>query len=264
MYGLAVPAVDRQFADVMTMLRRKGLLDDAIVVVLSDHGEALGKRSDSLMGRYGKPDEIGHSMWGHGTSVLSPHQFQVLLAVRGFGSVDTAGPARLRVPASLEDIKPTIMDFLGATPDEIGPVDGMSLRALIEGATPAPAILERIRFTETDVNTPKLLAGQIDEKGLIREAASFYEVEPTRGWSQLRKDRLPILLDRKQRAAMQGDFLLAAVPRDTKTGQFDYVFLDRKLPVPVRFRERPDATRAPEAARLWDALHSRFPGELDG
>jgi len=264
MYGFAVPAVDRQFASLMEILRRKGLLDNAIVIVLSDHGEALGKRSDSLMARYGKPQEIGASMWGHGTSVLSPHQFQVLFAVRGFGSANTGEPARLGVPASLEDIKPTVMDLLGARPAEIGPVDGVSLRALIEGATPTPAMHERIRFTETDVNTPKLLAGQIDEKGLIREAASFYEIEPQRGWSQLRSDRLPILLDRKQRAAMLGDLMLAAIPREAEPGRYDYILLDRQLPLPRRLSARPDPAVHPEAVRLWDALHDRFPGELEG
>ena len=264
MYGLAVPAVDRQFADVMAMLRRKGLLDNAIVVVLSDHGEALGKRSDSIMGRFGTPDEIGHSMWGHGTSVLSPNQFQVLFAFRGFGAAGLQGPARIDAPASLEDLKPTVMDLLGARPAEIGPVDGRSLRGILEGGAPGPEVVDRIRYTETDVNTPKLLAGQIDEKGLIREAASFYEIEPSRGWAQLRRDKLRIILDRKERAAMQGDFLLAAIPSETKTGQFEYVFLDRRLPVPMRFRTRPDEARLPEAAHLWDALHARFHGELGG
>jgi len=264
MYGFAVPAVDRQFASVIDMLERKGLLENAIVVVLSDHGEALGQRSDSILGRFGKPDEIGRSMWGHGTSVLSPRQFQVLFAFRGFGSAALDRSARLSAPASLEDIKPTVLDLLGAGPAEIGPVDGKSLRHILEGGTAARDIVERIRFTETDVNTPKLESGNIDEKGLLREAASFYEVESTRGWAQLRADRLRILLDRKQRAAIQGNFTLAAIPRNSEPGRFDYIFIDARLPVPVRFTRRPDAASAPEAARLWDALHERFRGELGG
>lgn len=264
MYGFAVPAVDRQFAGVMDILRRKGLLDNAIVVVLSDHGEALGKRSDTLMSRFGKPEEIGGSIWGHGTSVLSPHQFQVLLAFRGFGSADFKGAGHLPEPASLEDIKPTIMELLGARTGEIGPVDGQSLGPVLRGETPPAELVDRIRFTETDVNTPKLLAGQIDEKGLIKEAASFYEIEPMRGWSQLRADGLSTLLNRKQRAAMQGDLLLAAIPRDTQEGQYDFLLLNRKFPLPMRLTGRPDATLHPDGARLWDALHDRFPGELGG
>ncbi len=264
MYGLVVPAVDRQFAGVMEMLRRKGLLDNAIVVVLSDHGEALGKRSDSLMSRFGKPQEIGSSMWGHGTSVLSPHQFQVLFAFRGFGAVDLHGGGRLSTPASLEDLKPTIFDLLGARESEVGPVDGQSLGAVLRGGPVPDSVATRIRFTETDVNTPKLLAGQIDEKGLIKDAASFYEIEPTRGWSQLRADRLGILLDRKQRAALQGDLLLAAIPRDKQDGQFDFVLVDRRFPLPMRLTGRPDPATHAAAARLWDALHARFPGELRG
>ena len=41
--------VDRQFGDVMRLLGDKGVLDNAIVVLLSDHGEALGGDDDSMM-----------------------------------------------------------------------------------------------------------------------------------------------------------------------------------------------------------------------
>jgi arylsulfatase A-like enzyme len=41
--------VDRQFGDVLAMLARKGVLDNAIVVLLSDHGEALGAENDSII-----------------------------------------------------------------------------------------------------------------------------------------------------------------------------------------------------------------------
>jgi hypothetical protein len=42
LYQNAVIAADRQFGALMRTLERKGLLENAIVVVLSDHGEALG------------------------------------------------------------------------------------------------------------------------------------------------------------------------------------------------------------------------------
>ena len=63
---------------------------------------------------------------------------------------------------------------------------------------------------------------------------------------------------------MQGAYLLAAIPSGSKTGEFEYIFIDSRYPVPARFLERPDAARQPQAARLWDALHERFRGELGG
>ena len=59
------------------LLRRKGVLDNAIVVVLSDHGEALGLPTDSIDAQDQPAVEIWDSLWGHGTSVMSPHQYRV-------------------------------------------------------------------------------------------------------------------------------------------------------------------------------------------
>ncbi len=42
MYRVGVEAADEMFGDLVSMLERKGALDNAIVVILSDHGEALG------------------------------------------------------------------------------------------------------------------------------------------------------------------------------------------------------------------------------
>ena len=48
MYRIGLRTVDDMFGDVMTILQNKGALDNAIVVVLSDHGEALGLANDSF------------------------------------------------------------------------------------------------------------------------------------------------------------------------------------------------------------------------
>jgi hypothetical protein len=66
---------------------------------------------------------------------------------------------------------------------------------------------------------------------------------------------------RKQRAALSRDSLLAAIP-SWSDGTVSYLFTDRRSPLPRRLEGRPDAATEPEAARLWDALHARFPGEL--
>ena len=41
MYRLGVQTADEMFGEIVAMLERKGALENAIVVVLSDHGEAL-------------------------------------------------------------------------------------------------------------------------------------------------------------------------------------------------------------------------------
>ncbi len=62
---------------------------NALVIVLSDHGEALGLRSDSFFSDdtflvEGMKAPIKMEINGHGQSVLSKSQYQVLLGFRSF------------------------------------------------------------------------------------------------------------------------------------------------------------------------------------
>lgn len=261
-YRRAVAEVDRQFGEVMRMLERNGILENAVVVVLSDHGEALGGPTDSMLRKTGTGPEIWNSMWGHGTSVMSPHQYSVLLAMRGFGRARLPGTPGVHAwPVSLEDVRPTLQEF--ATGSAPANVDGISLLPFLRDPDSVSALLTRVRYTETDFNTPMVLAGKYNESGLIHEGAAYYEIVPETGWVQLRPNRLPELMAKKQRAALSRDSLLAAIPSwtdDTVT----YLFTDRHSPLPRRLEGRPDPVTDPETARLWDALHARFPGELPG
>jgi hypothetical protein len=261
-YRRAIAEVDRQFGEVWRALKRKGVLGNAIVVVLSDHGEALGFPTDSMLRKTGSAMEIWNSLWGHGTSVVSPHQYSVLLAMRGFGRARMPGtPATHAWPVSLEDVRPTLQEL--ATGSAPAGVDGVSLLPFLAEPKLASRLATRIRYTETDFNTPMVLAGKYNESGLMHEGAAYYEIEPETGWVQLRQSRLPELMAKKQRAALSRDSLLAAIPSWTDDSH-TYLFMDRHSPLPRRLEGRPDAVADPEAARLWDALHARFPGELAG
>jgi hypothetical protein len=259
-YRRAVAEVDRQFAEVWRVLERKGILENAIVVVLSDHGEALGGPTDSMLRRFGTGMEIWNSLWGHGTSVMSPHQYGVLLAMRGFGRAHLPGkPATHAWPVSLEDVRPTLQEF--ATGSAPASVDGISLLPFLADSGSASKLAARIRYTETDFNTPMVLAGKYNESGLMHEGAAYYEIVPHTGWVQLRPGRLPELMAKKQRAALSRDSILAAIPSWTDD-TVSYVITSRRSPLPQRLSGRPDPRENAEAARLWDALHARFPGEL--
>ena len=259
-YRKAIEEVDRQFDDVLQLLKRKGLLENSIVVVLSDHGEALGGKNDSMLRESGSDREIWDSLWGHGTSVMSPPQYSVLLAMRAFGRAQLpAPPGRFDWPVTLEDIRPTLEQFAtGRAPSN---VDGISLLPFLANPASAASLDARVRFTETDFNTPGTLAGRYEESGIIDEAAVFYRLDPATGWVQFRPDHLPFLMAHKQRAALSRDALLAAIPGQQE-GTVSWLFTDRRSPLPRRLQGRPDAATEPEATRLWDALHARFKGEL--
>jgi hypothetical protein len=259
-YRRAIEEVDRQFQQVMDVLAKKGVLENAIVVVLSDHGEALGAESDSMLRKTGTSREVWDSLWGHGTSVMSPHQYSVLLAMRAFGRATLPGlPGVHDWPVSLEDVRPTLEEI--ATGQAPGGVDGISLLPYLAEPALASRLAMRVRFTETDFNTPSTLAGRYEASGIIDEAAVFYELDPGSGWMQLRREKLPILLARKQRAALSSSSLLAAIP-DPDGRHLRFLYTDRHNPLPRVLEGRPDPGRDPEAARLWDALQARFDGEL--
>ncbi|MGH8198090.1 MAG: sulfatase-like hydrolase/transferase [Steroidobacteraceae bacterium] len=259
-YDVAIAGVDRQFRDVMTLLADKHVLDNAIVVLLSDHGEALGAENDSMLRGTGTSREIWDSLWGHGTSVMSPHQYSVLLAMRAYGRATLPGPEQnYDWPVSLEDLRPTLEHYAtGRPPDD---VDGVSLLPYIADPSRATELASRVRFTETDFNTPSTLAGRYEASGLIDEAAVFYELDRESGWVQFRSNKLPELIARKQRAALSSQSLLAAIPGPPGSAP-RYLYTARHNPLLRTLDGPPDATRDPEARRLWDALHARFPGEL--
>ncbi len=259
-YGEAVAEVDRQFQEVMKLLADKHVLDNAIVVLLSDHGDALGAENDSMLRGTGTSREIWDSLWGHGTSVMSPSQYQVLLAMRAFGRARLPGPERdYGWPVSLEDLRPTLEQMVtGKAPSD---VDGISLLPYLEDPSRATELESRIRFTETDFSTPDVLAGRYEAAGIIDEAAVYYELDYGSGWVQFREDRLPELLAHKQRAAISSTSLLASIPGPADAGP-RYLLTDRRKPAPRALKGRPDPAQDPEASRLWNALKARYPGEL--
>ncbi len=259
-YSRSVETVDRQFAGVLAMLREKHVLDDAIVVVLSDHGEALGAEDDTMLRKLGNGNDIWNSIWGHGTSVMSPNQYHTLLAMRSFGRARLPGGLGIRDwPVSLEDLRPTLEEI--ATGQAPVNVDGRSLLPYLSGTRDPSELDARVRFTETDFNTPTTKAGQFGASGVLAEAAGYYELDPESGWVQLRSERIPELLTQKERAAFSPHTLLAALPGTPATPP-RYLVTDRQNPDPRVLAGPPDPRQDPEARRLWDALQARFPGEL--
>jgi len=260
-YRRAVERVDRQFEQVMRVLAEKGVLENAVIVLLSDHGEALGGPTDSMLRSTGKAREVWNSLWGHGTSVMSPNQYRVLLALRPFGEARLPhGPARHHWPVSLEDVRPTLEEIAtGLAPEG---VDGISLLPYLAEPARGDSLAARIRYTETDFNTPSTLAGRYESSGIIDEASVYYELDPASGWVQFRPDRLPELMAQKQRAALSADYLLAAMPGTPGT-PVRYLYTSRQNPHPRVLEAPPDREADPESRRLWESLQARFPGELE-
>lgn len=265
-YLAAVVAADRQFGQLLRVLERKGVLDNAIVVVFSDHGEGLGLPSDNLVYSPQAKAAVGRLLvWmnGHGTSVLSPRQFHIVLGVRGFGNARVAAQPGVYDEDALciEDVAPTLGELLGL-PAVTGGYDGLSFAArLTSGAAAVPVGRERIRYTESAYSTPALGAGDTDERNLIGEADLFFKVNRVTGRFEADMGRWHELLEAKERAAIGPHLLLAATPGKV-AGTHNFVVVPRAGGLPRRLTQAPDERDAPELLALWSGLHAHFPGEL--
>lgn len=264
-YLASVVEVDRQFESVMDLLQRKGLLENTLVVVFSDHGEGLNLPMDNLARTADRSQSVGVPVWsaGHGTSVLSGSQFQILLAARAFGIpgiVDSSGIHKQ--PVSIEDVAPTVLDLVGIPP-KAGALDGVSFAAVLEGKVGTDIRMDpsRIRFTESAYSTPSLRQGAADEHSLLDEGSQVFRINPATGWVEIRTDIWNELLAVRERAAIGATQLLAAVP-DATPGNTIYVVASRFGGVPRRLSGAPGADDDPEVRALWEALHREFQGEL--
>jgi arylsulfatase A-like enzyme len=265
LYGNAVIAADRQFGQLMSILESKGMLRNALVVLLSDHGEALGLPASDVMVRGAVVRDLldGQriSLWGHGTSVLSPHQYAAVLAIRGFGPVDLPLVYRdYPVPVSLIDVTPTLVDLAGLKSDAI--FDGTSLRPVIAGDVRAIEALERRpRFTESGYRTKNIENGNFDERSVLGDAATYFRMNPQNGRLEMRPEVMPSLLADKERAVLNRDWLLASVPSKTDKGAQKYVLISRRDGEARRLEAAPEPADA-QAFPLWQALHAEYGEEL--
>ena len=267
LYRNGLRIADEMFGQVIEMLERKGALENAIVVVLSDHGEALGLPTDSfirpgtIVTGLGAPLKMKDT--GHGQSVLSPSQYRVLLGFRTFGpqAKFAANGRDLPQPVTVEDIAPTLLELLGV-PASALKSSGVSLAdVLVGGAIDATgdAPPERVRFTETDLSVLPRPDGGVDEAATARANAKFFEIDPNTGRLHIRHAFKPLALAFKERAAFTSKNLLAAIPAGPEAHQ--YLYFDLMTQRGELLVERPGSDRA-EARRLWDAMDTYFAGEL--
>jgi arylsulfatase A-like enzyme len=124
-YRGAIRYMDDQIDSLLNTLERRGVLQNTIVVISSDHGELFGE----------------HKLTGHGNALYLP-QLHVPLIVLAPGRV----PAGTRVPVSvsLRDLPATILDLAGVAPGEAR-VPGTSLLRVARGeagAVPSRVIAE--------------------------------------------------------------------------------------------------------------------------
>jgi hypothetical protein len=103
-YDSAIAFVDGEVGKLLQSLREKGLYENSLIVILSDHGESLYE----------------HGQWGHG-SLVYEETAHVPLVVKFPAAMNLKG--RVRTVVELADVFPTVLDIFG----QRLPLDGKSL-----------------------------------------------------------------------------------------------------------------------------------------
>jgi len=225
LYNTSVEAVDQQFQQFWQALEKYHLLNNTIVIVLSDHGESLAFPGDRLTA---ENKYIGgdiqkspfanfikqHSdlpldqSTGHGTDVLSPSQYHIVLAFRLFGQKQKNIIAQRDFPVSLVDIKPTIAALLNMP---MKPDNGISLVPyLFNDSLKPPAT--RALFMESGFAPDKIKTGKYTLNDLIDLAVTYYQINPKNGRVHIKDSKTASILKNKQRAIIYGKWLLAVYP----------------------------------------------------
>jgi hypothetical protein len=266
MYRIGLRTADAMFDQVVSVLRGKGALNNAIVVVLSDHGEAMVLPNDAIVKNGAFVKGLGAPLKvldvGHGQSVLSPTQYKILLSFKSFGEHRPFRQASrdLPVPATAEDISPTVLDLLNIPGDPLR-TTGLSLAPWLRAQESLAAGTEtsRVRFTETDLSVIPDVRGEVDEVETAKQNSKFFGIDPATTRMHIRPRMLPLVRAFKERAAFTQSHILAAVPAGPNAHQ--YVYFDIATGNGELLLARP-GPELPEGQLLWDSLHSHFAGEL--
>lgn len=225
LYGESIEDADAMLTRVLAMPVMRQRLDNALVVLLSDHGEGFPELHNDA------DDKQNIHTAGHGTNVVDADQYQVFMAIQQYRDGQPVhAPATNKQPASLIDLYATIANFAGMPP--ANPTPGINLLPLLSRQNPDP--IERTRYMETGFNTTSLLvdSGPLDDTKIAAEGIEFYQVNRD-GQMEIKDALIPELMVKKERAAQRGELLLAL--RDTDTG-FELFQVSGRNPLSLDFR----------------------------
>lgn len=168
--------VDKQIGLLTTKLAKKGYLKNSLVIILSDHGEALGE-IESKTTKNGKPIII--QSYGHGSSLLSEHQNRIVLGIIKFenGKVSKSLKQNQK-QVSLLDIRKLIENYIK---------EGSHV---IQTDQECLLVETGIRFSAAENYT------SFNEADLARQSASYYEITKD-GLLQIKEELMHNLVSRK-------------------------------------------------------------------
>lgn len=216
----AIKQTDKQVDKLLHTLQEYGYLENSLVILLSDHGEAFyvpGSRQTNPLAYQGRGARVFADYLqrktstalemsvGHGSDLLSPDQYHCVLAFKIFEHNHLKITHKIiSTRVALIDLAPTIYAFLGIPTQH---VDGVSLLNAIQHNQPLP---ERAFVMES---------GMLPNQFLTREkmrllGKKFFTIDSNNGQLQLRKNEIAALDTQKLYALIEGNWVFALYPDD--------------------------------------------------
>lgn len=217
-YFNALHIADKQFHATLKSLKKTGILKNAIVVVVSDHGETFGLPHEHLptLFTYTGSDNKQHFHFrfpeeatGHGTDVLAPQQYHTLL---GWQRYKNNNPVlepnkKSQTWVSLIDITPTLLHWLNIIPTYA--MDGESLLPLINNEK--NTLVHKPLHFESGIYFPPQYSQEQHLADVLHEKIRYYHIT-SKGLLELNASGLSFLVDNKQYAILQWPYLQVDYP----------------------------------------------------
>lgn len=226
-YQSSIVRVDQQVHDFLTLLHQNNLLKHAIVVLLSDHGEAMEMVGDRVtdpdlfvagstektkkISRFYPPSfdsETVNQSAGHGTDILGLVQYHSVLAFRSYG-LNSFRNTVIPGLVSLMDIKPTLLDILNFKDMRS---DGYSLKKIILGQASKASYYQDF-FMETDFSPEAVRSVHPEMRKVLFEGIHFFEINPKTLRMTVKNSMADMIIQSKQYADIYQNWILALYPQ---------------------------------------------------
>lgn len=228
-YAESVSRLDQQVAQFYQLLQQGRLLQHAIVVFISDHGEGLELPGDRVTEKdlfiashasntpphFYPPilaDEPLNEAAGHGGDVLALSQYHILLAFKLYGlGAQYLGPATAGI-VSLLDIQPTLLALLHVpNPANAGQNLAPWLRKKL------PALPARDIFLESDYTPQALRTIYPHIHTVFLDGIKLFQTHPQSARLTMRETMAKMIIRSKQYADVYDHWLLALYPQAQQT-----------------------------------------------
>ncbi len=226
LYVKSVKRVKLQVSNFLRFLQQYGFLQHAVVILLSDHGNAFGQKDRNLYKYIARQNtlksttnvitqtndhlkNLAHS-FGHGTDVLSIDQYQTILAINLYNMQFVNQAVSIQNLTSLMDIKNTILQLL-----KLKTTTNYSLIPYLKKTINLKS--RNYIIVESGFSPQAILNTRPSALKLMHDGAHmFYINKKHNNMLLLRHQEIPFLLKHKQYAIYTKNKILALYPLHAK------------------------------------------------